>query len=94
MFLNDLVSISPKYHHNDCGKFYTFGWCGEREMSFVALLKNMGFSAKVVAKGIHAWTEVIVELCHSKQIQWSMIMMMDRYFNTRSFLLHLSYPSH
>ena len=67
VFLSDLVSNKPRYSYEcEVGEkeidFYTFGWCAEREMSFVALLKNMGISAKVVANGGHAWTEIIVEL--------------------------------
>ncbi len=61
-FLSDLVSNSPKYSHNNCGKFYTFGWCAEREMAFVALLRNMGFKADVVAANGHAWTQVYINI--------------------------------
>ena len=62
VFLSDLVSIEPKYSHEECGAFHTFGWCAEREMAFVALLRNMGFKADVIASNGHAWTQVKIHL--------------------------------
>ena len=62
IFLSDLVSSDAKYSHEECGKFHTFGWCAEREMAFVALLRNMGFKAEVIASNGHAWTQVNINL--------------------------------
>jgi hypothetical protein len=58
MFLADLLSVHPKYYHPDCGAFYTFGWCSEREMAFSALTKVLGYDCKIVQRGIHTWSEV------------------------------------
>ena len=57
IFLSDMVSDSP-YSHPDYGKFYTFGWCSEKEMAFVNLLTYWGFEAKVVVQGVHSFTVV------------------------------------
>ena len=63
IFLSDLVSNTPKYKD-----MYTFGWCSEREMAFMALIKNMGFDGRIVADGGHAWSEVNVELYVNNQL--------------------------
>ena len=81
-FLKDLVSDYPKYSHNNCGEFYTFGWCGTREMSFAALLKNMGFKTKIVAEGIHCWTEVLVPLHSDSDIKRNYILKIDNTYET------------
>lgn len=57
IFLSDMVSDSP-YSHPDYGKFYTFGWCSEKEMAFVNLLTYWGFKAKIVVQGVHSFTIV------------------------------------
>ncbi len=62
LYLSDMVTESPKYRHPDCGDFYSFGWCSEREMAFSALLNLMGFESKVVVRGNHSWSEVMVEM--------------------------------
>jgi len=80
LFLGELVDSIPKYKANN-KSIFTFGWCAEREMSFVALLKNMGFSAKVVAKGGHAWTELIVELDANSESKSKYIVEIDNTYD-------------
>ena len=62
LFLSDLVAAAPKYYTEECDTFSTFGWCSEREMAFVALSKLLGFRGKVVAEGIHSWSEFILPM--------------------------------
>ena len=61
-FLGDLVSNKPYYKYAGCGEFYTFGWCSEREMAFVALLRSMGYDADIIALNGHAWTQIYVPM--------------------------------
>ena len=58
LFLGDLVSESPKYSHPDCGTFFTFGWCSEREMAYTAIMTGWGFEAKIRQSGIHTYSAV------------------------------------
>ncbi len=61
-YLSDLLQESPKYYSPSCDTFCTFGWCSEREMAFTALMRTLGFNAKVDAPGIHSWTEMIIPM--------------------------------
>ncbi len=58
LFLGDLVSETPKYSHPDCGTFFTFGWCSEREMAYTAIMTAWGFQAKIRQSGIHTYSVV------------------------------------
>ncbi len=58
LYIGDLFSKEPKYYHPTCGKFYTFGWCSEREMAYNAVLAMSGYKCKIKQKGIHTWSEV------------------------------------
>jgi len=60
LFLCDLFEANPKYYTADCDTFSTFGWCSEREMAFIYLLDLLHFKGKTVARGGHAWSELIV----------------------------------
>ena len=62
LFLSDLLSEKPNYFTPSCGKFYTFGWCSEREMAYVCLLSTLGFEGNVITNGNHSWSEFIVSL--------------------------------
>jgi|GEM_PF-1243511 len=62
LFLTDMLSDAPKYISDESDPFYTFGWCSEREMSFVSLLTLIGYEAKVIAMGAHSWTECLVSM--------------------------------
>jgi hypothetical protein len=53
LYLGDLASDAPKYTHPRCGDFYTFGWCSEREMSFLLLMRSFGYEGKIRQSGIH-----------------------------------------
>ena len=58
LYIGDLFSGEPKYYHPKCGRFYSFGWCSEREMAYNALLSLLGYTCKIKQKGIHTWSEV------------------------------------
>jgi hypothetical protein len=62
LFLSDLVSESPRYRHDDCGEFFTFGWCSEREMAFLALMTCLGYEGRIRQEGIHSWSELWCQL--------------------------------
>jgi hypothetical protein len=61
LYLGDLVSEKPGYLHPDCGTFFTFGWCSEREMAFTALFTAWGYPAKIWQSGIHTYSVVWCE---------------------------------
>lgn len=81
-FLEDLVSDTPTFSHPDCGKFYTFGWCSEREMSYTAILKNIGFTCKIKAAGAHCWTTVSVKMLNHNNIEKEYTIKIDNTFET------------
>jgi len=58
LFLTDLVSEIPGYYHPDCGEFYSFGWCSEREMSYCCIMSGYDYECKIKQEGIHTWSEV------------------------------------
>ncbi len=62
LFLIDLFSNQPKYYTEECDTFATFGWCSEREMSFVAITSLMGFESKVIVSGNHSWSELLLPM--------------------------------
>lgn len=62
LFISDLVSPEVKYYSTSCDTFSTFGWCSEREMAFIALVKLLGYEGKIVAEGNHSWSELIISL--------------------------------
>ena len=62
LFLKDLATDEPQYQHPACGKFYTFGWCSEREMAFVQLMAVYGYTGKVVPEGNHSWSAFLVAM--------------------------------
>jgi hypothetical protein len=58
LFLTDLVSEIPGYYHPDCGEFYSFGWCSEREMAYCCIMSGYDYTCKIKQEGIHTWSEV------------------------------------
>lgn len=56
-FFRDLVD-TVQYEGSEGERFYTFGWCSEREMAFCAAARLMGYKAIVVASGNHAYSVV------------------------------------
>ena len=80
LFLADLVSETPKYNHPLLGDFKTFGWCSEREMAFICLLKTLNIEGKVVTKGNHSWSECIVRF-KKDQIYESFKVRIDNTFD-------------
>jgi hypothetical protein len=65
LYLGDLVSEMPRYWHPECGVFYSFGWCSEREMSYTALVTAWGYAAKIMQSGIHTQSRVWCEFARS-----------------------------
>ncbi len=61
LFLSDLFKDNANYYHPDCGEFYTFGWCSEREMSFCLLLSLLGYEGKIYQQGIHVSSQFWIE---------------------------------
>jgi len=61
LFLSDLCKDDADYFHPDCGEFYTFGWCSEREMSFCLLLSLLGYEGKIYQQGIHVSSKFWIE---------------------------------
>jgi len=86
LYLTDLVSEQPRYHHPECETFFTFGWCSEREMAFVALATALGFSAKIVQFGIHTHTEVWVPLRRVDGTTMDFAVRIDNTFDTITWL--------
>jgi hypothetical protein len=79
LYLSDLVQETPKYYSPSSDTFPTFGWCSEREMAFSALMRTLGFNAKVKAPGIHSWTEMILPM---KNINGETIYFLTKADNT------------
>lgn len=82
LFLSDLVQDMPKYYSSFCDTFSTFGWCSEREMAFIALLKLMNFSGKVIASGNHSWSEFIIPFKLTDGQHQNFRVKVDNTFNT------------
>lgn len=81
LFLSDLVSVEPNYYHKNCGQFYTFGWCSEREMSFVLLLSIYGYEGKIKQSGIHTWSEFWIPFDGADGSQIILISNVDNTFD-------------
>ena len=81
MYLGDLVSDHPKYAHPDCGSFFTFGWCSEREMAFVLLMETYGYQGKVVTNGNHSWAEFLIGLHNLHGQRQNFISRIDNTFD-------------
>jgi hypothetical protein len=79
LFLSDLFSREPKYAHPDCGSFYTFGWCSEREMAYVTIMDSFGKDAKIRQSGIHTWSVV---RCAFKHLNGSEVLLEAHVDNT------------
>ena len=85
LYLGDMVTETPKYRHPDCGDFYTFGWCSEREMAFAVLLNLMALESKVVVSGNHSWTETLIGMTNSGGGQKWMLVKADNTFDKVSW---------
>lgn len=81
LFLSDMVASKPKYYSETCDTFYTFGWCSEREMAFVALTNLLGFNGKVVAEGNHSWSEFIIDMKTKSNEEVYFKLKVDNTFN-------------
>lgn len=82
LFLSDLVNPELRYYTSSCDTFPTFGWCSEREMAFVALLKTMNYNGYVVVSGAHSWSEFIISLTLYNGDTQNYKITVDNTFNT------------
>jgi len=81
LFLGDLVSDTPGYFHEECGEFYTFGWCSEREMAFTSLMSFFGFEGKIKQEEIHVWSMFWVPFIDISGKEIYRIAMVDNTFD-------------
>ncbi|MFO7790431.1 MAG: hypothetical protein R6V32_07660 [Bacteroidales bacterium] len=81
LFLSDLVEENPKYYNIQSDTFATFGWCSEREMAFVSLMKLLGYHGKVLAPGNHSWSEFIVPMVLKNGDEEKYIFIVDNTFD-------------
>ena len=81
MYLMDLLADRPKYYHEKCSSFYTFGWCSEREMAFNALLEIIGYNAKIKQSGIHTWSEILISFRDRYAVVKMFIFKVDNTFD-------------
>jgi len=81
LFLKDLLSDKPKYFHDNCNEFYTFGWCSEREMAFNTLLGIIGYNLKIKQTGIHTWSEIYTNLINTDKQSVVIIFKIDNTFD-------------
>ena len=87
LFLSDLFTEDPKYYHSECGEFYTFGWCSEREMAFCLLLELMGYQGKIYQGGIHVRSHFWVEMIDNSGNGILIIISVDNTFDISSWKL-------
>jgi hypothetical protein len=57
----DFANEKPLYRYAGIPDFYTFGWCSEREMAFLAWLHFLSISGQIVLNGNHVWSVVELE---------------------------------
>lgn len=85
LFLGDLITETPLYSHPQCGSFFSFGWCSEREMSYTAVMLAWGFPGKIVQEGIHTWSMVWCDYAATDGSIISMEARVDNTFDTVSW---------
>ncbi|GMT49872.1 MAG: hypothetical protein IEMM0008_1411 [bacterium] len=86
LFYKDLFSPHLLYSHPDFGRFYTFGWCSEREMAFVCLLRGLGVQhTKVVVEGGHSWSELLLTFHNTKRRKVHYLCTVDNTYDQVSF---------
>ena len=86
LFFSDLLTDRPRYSSRDCGTFFTFGWCSEREMAFVALMRQLGYPGRIRSAGIHAWSELCCELIAEDGQPVRMVAHVDNTFDLVEWL--------
>jgi hypothetical protein len=85
LFLSELLSEKPLYTAPNCDKFSTFGWCSEREMAFVCLLKTLNVKGKVITDNNHSWSEFVIPIAiKNKTIDFKVTV--DNTFDSVSWL--------
>jgi hypothetical protein len=89
LYLGDLVTDQPKYAHPVCGRFFTFGWCSEREISYTALMQLLGYEGKIVQSGIHTWSAI---RCVFKEVAGGAKVLTAEVDNTFDFVLWEDVP--
>jgi hypothetical protein len=81
MFLSDLVSDTPSYYHPDCGEFYSFGWCSEREMTYCCIMSGYDYKCKIRQEGIHTWSEILTSFRTRDSVMIPLSAVVDNTFN-------------
>ncbi|MFC1855735.1 hypothetical protein ACFL2A_04275 [Thermodesulfobacteriota bacterium] len=81
IYLLDLVSEDAKYRHPDCGEFYTFGWCSEREMTFSLLMSLYGYKSKIIQEAIHVTSDFWVEFLDKSKKAITLIAKVDNTYD-------------
>jgi hypothetical protein len=81
LFLTDLFDDYPKYQSSLCDSFSTFGWCSEREMSFIYLMEQIGFQGKVIAENNHSWSILKVPMTDNSNQQKIFKVKVDNTFD-------------
>lgn len=81
LFLSDLVLEQPKYYSDRGGTFYSFGWCSEREMAFIALISLLNYEGKIVATGNHSWSELLIPMIKDDGSKQHFSVTVDNTFN-------------
>jgi len=76
-FLADLVADSPGYKHPECGDFFTFGWCSEREMSFSLLMSSFDYKSLIFQNGIHVESRFWIEFVDAAGQKKPVILSVD-----------------
>jgi len=87
LYLADLLTDKPKYFHDECSGFYTFGWCSEREMAYNSLLEILGFKSKIKQSGIHTWSEVLFEFKTTNSEIKLIVFKVDNTFDIINYIL-------
>lgn len=82
IYLSDLVTEEPGYRHKECGEFYSFGWCSEREMAFSLFMGLYGYKSKIVQTGIHVTSDFWLILTNSSGGKTTLIAQVDNTYDT------------
>ena len=61
IFWGDFLTDEPMYQWIDSSRFYTFGWCSEKEMAYKSWMALSGLSGTIAFRGNHVWMEVEVK---------------------------------
>lgn len=81
LYWSDLISDEPKYILENGERFYSFGWCSEREMAYVSLVTLLKFKARIITSGNHSFTEILIPMKNTKGINTNILVKADQTFD-------------